>query len=146
KFQVITLTSIAHKSTCFKPRLKTLEQRVPTDNCYRPLEAKVDLSFVSDVVKHCWANALGSPSSASAWRSAGSFSIQPLTPEDGRADSTQPLARGAATLQRRIGRRRLREVRPIADSLATCTDARAVLVVQPFAAGPDHDAHGLSTV
>ena len=53
---------LSHKVRCFTEQLVTLEDLVPTDNFYRQLDAKLDLSFVPDLVKNYYANTLGRPS------------------------------------------------------------------------------------
>src|SRR5688572_18961515 len=50
------------KQKAFKAHLITLEQYVPAHNFYRKLEAKLDLSFVHELVKDCYASSLGRPS------------------------------------------------------------------------------------
>ena len=40
----------------------TLDLLVPADNFYRQLEAKLDLSFVRELVKDCYAAGMGRPS------------------------------------------------------------------------------------
>jgi len=54
---------LGQKAKIFKvhPRL-TLDNLVPVDNFYRRVEAKLDLSFVRDLVKDCYASGMGRPS------------------------------------------------------------------------------------
>ena len=40
----------------------TLDMLVPTDNFYRQLETKLDLSFVRELVQDCYAARIGRPS------------------------------------------------------------------------------------
>jgi transposase len=53
---------LGQKEKQFTARVVSLEQLVPQDNFYRQLEAKLDLSFVYDLVKGCYASAMGRPS------------------------------------------------------------------------------------
>jgi transposase len=53
---------LGQKEKQFTARVISLEQLVPPDNFYRQLEAKLDLSFVYDLVKGCYASARGRPS------------------------------------------------------------------------------------
>jgi transposase len=53
---------LGQKEKDFTARVVSLEQLVPPDNFYRQLEAKLDLSFVYDLVKSCYASAMGRPS------------------------------------------------------------------------------------
>jgi len=50
------------KQKTFKPQLILLEQYVSANHFYRKLEAKVDLSFVRELVKDYYAARLGRPS------------------------------------------------------------------------------------
>ena len=53
---------LGQKEKQFTARVVSLEQLIPPDNFYRQLEAKLDLSFVYDLVKGCYASARGRPS------------------------------------------------------------------------------------
>ncbi len=54
---------LSHKERCFKTQLAlSLDQLVPEDHFYRELEAKLDLSFVYDLVQSSYAPSLGRPS------------------------------------------------------------------------------------
>jgi transposase len=53
---------LGQKEKQFTARVVSLEQLVPPDNFYRQLEAKLDLSFVYDLVKGCYASSTGRPS------------------------------------------------------------------------------------
>ena len=54
---------LSHKEKCFKVHHDlSLENLVPADNFYRQLEAKLDLSFVRDLVQDCYSLRLGRPS------------------------------------------------------------------------------------
>src|SRR5712691_1404063 len=54
---------LGQKEKQFKAHVAlSLEQLVPQDNFYRQLEAKLDLSFVYDLVKRCYASTMGRPS------------------------------------------------------------------------------------
>ncbi len=50
------------KQKAFKARVVCLEQLVPAHHFYRQLEAKLDLSFVQELVKDCYASSMGRPS------------------------------------------------------------------------------------
>jgi transposase len=54
---------LGHKAKAFKthPAL-CLEDLVPPDNFYRQLEAKLDLTFVRDLVRECYSSRMGRPS------------------------------------------------------------------------------------
>ena len=54
---------LSHKEKCFKVHHRlSLENLVPADNFYRQLEAKLDLTFVTDLVQDCYAYRMGRPS------------------------------------------------------------------------------------
>ena len=54
---------LGHKPKLFKAHTAIfLDDLVPQDNFYRKLEAKVDLNFVRDLVKNCYASSMGRPS------------------------------------------------------------------------------------
>jgi transposase len=54
---------LGYKAKCFKQHTAiSLEQLVPQDNFYRRVEAKLDLSFVRELVKDCYASSMGRPS------------------------------------------------------------------------------------
>lgn len=53
---------LAKKERHFQPCVVTLEALVPEDNFYRQVEAKLDLSFVRDLVRDCYASSMGRPS------------------------------------------------------------------------------------
>jgi transposase len=53
---------LGQKEKQFTARVVSLEQLVPPDNFYRQLEANLDLSFVYDLVKGCYASSMGRPS------------------------------------------------------------------------------------
>ena len=53
---------LGQKEKQFTARVVSLEQLVPPDNFYRQPEANLDLSFVYDLVKGCYASAMGRPS------------------------------------------------------------------------------------
>ena len=53
---------LGQKEKQFTARVVSLEQLVPLDNFYHQLEAKLDLSFVYDLVKDCYASSIGRPS------------------------------------------------------------------------------------
>jgi transposase len=53
---------LGQKEKQFTAQVVSLEQLVPPDNFYRQLEAKLDLSFVYDLVKGCYASSRGRPS------------------------------------------------------------------------------------
>lgn len=53
---------LTRKAKCFKAQIVSLEQLVPTDHFCRQLEAKLDLSFVYDLVKSHYAQTMGRPS------------------------------------------------------------------------------------
>ena len=54
---------LGHKVKLFKfhPAI-SLENLVPKNNFYRHVEAKLDLSFVRDLVKACYSTSMGRPS------------------------------------------------------------------------------------
>jgi transposase len=45
---------LSQKARDFQPRVVSLEDLVPADNFYRKVEAKLDLTFVRDLVKHLY--------------------------------------------------------------------------------------------
>jgi transposase len=53
---------LSQKEKRFAAQVVSLEQLVPEDNFYRQLEAKLDLSFVYDLVKDYYAASMGRPS------------------------------------------------------------------------------------
>jgi transposase len=54
---------LGQKPKIFKVHLcLTLDDLVPKDNFYRQVEAKLDLSFVRELVKDCYASSMGRPS------------------------------------------------------------------------------------
>lgn len=54
---------LSHKAKCFKTHHHlSLETLVPEDNFYRQLEARLDLTFVRDLVRDCYASRMGRPS------------------------------------------------------------------------------------
>ena len=53
---------MGEKQREFTPQVVSLETLVPQDNFYRKLEAKVDLSFVRDLVRDSYATNMGRPS------------------------------------------------------------------------------------
>ena len=54
---------LGHKAKVFKTHLEvSLDSLVPQDNFYREVEAKLDLAFVRDLVKDCYASRMGRPS------------------------------------------------------------------------------------
>lgn len=53
---------LAKKERSFQPRVVSLEALVPEDNFYRKVEAKLDLSFVRDLVRDCYSFRMGRPS------------------------------------------------------------------------------------
>ena len=53
---------LGQKQKAFQDRVVSLEQLVPQDHFYRKLEAKLDLHFVYELVKDCYASARGRPS------------------------------------------------------------------------------------
>jgi transposase len=54
---------LGQKSKGFKQQIAiSLDDLVPPDNFYRQLEAKLDLSFVRDLVKDHYASGMGRPS------------------------------------------------------------------------------------
>lgn len=53
---------LGHQPKCFREQTISLEQLVPVDNFYRKVEAKLDLSFVRELVKACYASNRGRPS------------------------------------------------------------------------------------
>jgi transposase len=53
---------LGQKHKAFQGRVVSLEQLVPQDHFYRKLEAKLDLRFVYELVKDCYASARGRPS------------------------------------------------------------------------------------
>jgi transposase len=53
---------LRQKEKQFTAQVVSLEQLVPQDNFYRQLEDKLDLSFVYDLVKGCYASSMGRPS------------------------------------------------------------------------------------
>ncbi|MFN8475537.1 MAG: IS1182 family transposase [Anaerolineae bacterium] len=53
---------LGHKERQFKEHTLHLEQCVPRTNFYRQVEAKLDLSFVTELVKDCYSPSLGRPS------------------------------------------------------------------------------------
>lgn len=54
---------LGYKAKHFKQHTAiSLEQLVPQDNFYRHVEAKLDLSFVRELVKDCYASSMGRPS------------------------------------------------------------------------------------
>ena len=53
---------LAQKERNFQPCVVSLEALVPDDNFYRQVEAKLDLGFVRDLVRECYASRLGRPS------------------------------------------------------------------------------------
>jgi transposase len=53
---------LGRKARTFKQVKVSLEQLVPQNHFYRKREAKLDLNFVYDLVKHCYASSLGRPS------------------------------------------------------------------------------------
>jgi len=51
------------KAKCLQAHAEvSLEDLVPTDNFYRQLEAKLDLSFVRELVRECYCSGIGRPS------------------------------------------------------------------------------------
>lgn len=50
------------KERHFQPHLVTLDALVPRDNFYRQVEAKLDLSFVRELVREYYAQNMGRPS------------------------------------------------------------------------------------
>ena len=56
------IAMMGEKQREFTPQVVSLETQVPQDNFYRKLEAKVDLSFVRDLVRSCYATNMGRPS------------------------------------------------------------------------------------
>lgn len=53
---------LAEKERNFQPCVVSLETLVPVDNFYRQVEAKLDLSFVRDLVQGCYSFRMGRPS------------------------------------------------------------------------------------
>src|SRR5438552_4667193 len=54
---------LGQKAKCFKIHLPiSLDRLVPSDNFYRHVEAKLDLSFVRELVKDHYATTMGRPS------------------------------------------------------------------------------------
>jgi len=53
---------LREKGCEFKTCIVSLENLVPTDNFYRTVEAKLDLSFVRDLVQECYSSNIGRPS------------------------------------------------------------------------------------
>ena len=54
---------LGHKAKIFKSHLAvSVEDLVPQDNFYREVEAKLDLTFVRDLVRDCYASRMGRPS------------------------------------------------------------------------------------
>lgn len=54
---------LGHKAKAFKTHLAiSLEDLVPLDNFYRKVEAKLDLTFVRDLVRGCYSSHMGRPS------------------------------------------------------------------------------------
>jgi transposase len=53
---------LAEKERNFQPCVVSLEALVPEDNFYRQVEAKLDLSFVRDLVRDCYSSRMGRPS------------------------------------------------------------------------------------
>jgi transposase len=53
---------LGFKSKLFRKHLILLEDLVPQNNFYRQVEAKLDLSFVRELVKDCYAPSMGRPS------------------------------------------------------------------------------------
>ena len=53
---------LAEKERNFQPCVVSLEALVPEDNFYRKVEAKLDLSFVRDLVRDCYSFRMGRPS------------------------------------------------------------------------------------
>jgi transposase len=53
---------LAEKECGFQPCVVSLEALVPDDNFYREVEAKLDLSFVRDLVRDCYSIRMGRPS------------------------------------------------------------------------------------
>lgn len=54
---------LGYKAKCFKQHtIISLEQLVPQDNFYRQVEAKLDLSFVRELVREQYASVMGRPS------------------------------------------------------------------------------------
>ena len=45
---------LAEKERNFQPHVVSLEILVPEDNFYREVEARLDLSFVRDLVRDCY--------------------------------------------------------------------------------------------
>ena len=45
---------LAEKERDYQPRVVSLETIVPEDNFYREVEARLDLSFVRDLVRDCY--------------------------------------------------------------------------------------------
>ena len=64
---------LAHKTKDFKVQTGiSLEVLVPQNKLYRQLEAKLDLSFVHDLVKSTYAITLGAPRLIPSSSSSGS--------------------------------------------------------------------------
>jgi transposase len=53
---------LAEKERTFQPCVVSLEAPVPDDNFYRQVEAKLDLSFVRDLVRDHYSFRMGRPS------------------------------------------------------------------------------------
>jgi transposase len=53
---------LGQKQKVFQEQVLSLEQLVPLDHFYRQLEGKLDLRFVYELVKECYAPSLGRPS------------------------------------------------------------------------------------
>ena len=53
---------LAEKERYFQPCVVSLEALVPQNNFYRKVEAKLDLSFVRDLVRDCYSFRIGRPS------------------------------------------------------------------------------------
>lgn len=53
---------LGYQPKCFREQMISLEQLVPADNFYRLVEAKLDLSFVRELVRNCYASRMGRPS------------------------------------------------------------------------------------
>ena len=50
----VAMLMLSQKDRDFQPHVVSLEALIPTDNFYRKVEAKLDLSFVRDLVRHLY--------------------------------------------------------------------------------------------
>jgi transposase len=53
---------LATKERSFEPHIVILDQLIPSDNFYRTVETKLDLTFVRDLVQHLYSSHMGRPS------------------------------------------------------------------------------------